>query len=1236
MKKSSLKRIGSLLVALTLALSVMPVAFATETQNEAGLMTPEEASVRNLPAFPGAEGGGKYTTGGRGGEVYRVTNLNDDGEGSLRDAVSQPNRIVVFDVSGTIYLESSLNLKQPNITVAGQTAPGDGICIADYNLVIDADNIIIRYLRIRPGDISESENDAVSARYHKFIVIDHCSTSWSTDETMSLYAVANTTVQWCVITESLTLAKHAKGRHGYGGIWGGSNVTYHHNLLASHTSRTPRYGSRTSSHPDFVDMDNNDMVNNLVYNWGFNSSYGAEEASVNVVNNYYKSGPITNADVRGRLWNPSKAGIFYFSGNVVEGFDDITKDNKKGIYQGEGVAVPVYLDEPLYESLIPMDNVDTAEVAYEKVLDTAGATLPKRDSYDAKMINDVRNGTGRSINNEDEVGGWPELLSAEPLVDTDNDGMPDEYEAKNGFDATNPSDGKSFAENGYTNLENYLNGVVENASEPHNPTVTLDIDNNSSYDRGSNIELKATAKADTSEDSSNKIEKVQFFRNDEVLGEDLTAPYSFTYENADGEIAYMSARAIDKNGEATTSEIKVININGTGSISPWNSIDIGEVEVPGSFSLENGVYTVKGSGIIGSGNEFNIALGTTKEDTLSYMYQTIDENAVLSTEIDSVSKLNNNCASGLMLRDELTKDSDFVMINYEYEKGGAGLRFAYRLNGEYTREFIKLEALPRYIKLVKDNNSVLAFHSVNGLDWNILGQTMVDFSGINYGGVVQDGNKETNEIASLAWGKFSNLTLDNYGQNSIPGVNINLSTARNSASAEQNQYYTTDEIQLSVTTDDAETLNKVEIYIDGKLYNEVQSAPYDCTISGLKTGSHYVTAIVYDEDGAKNSDTMSIAVSKLPIGWDALSVGDSKMRGAFDFSDNGDVTIYGSGYGIADVTNENYPYAFTSMNGDFTAKFKIEPQDVTEYDHFGFVVRDGVEPGDNSYAYYFQIYNGEMYYKNSTVGTKYTKIGQQKYKKIPVWLKLTKAGNKLTAEYSPDGNIWTVVGEEDTTLAENYFFGLFGSSAEDYRVSTFNISGFELLDYVASSDRYVDMQDFDWANEAVNYLTDNKIVNGVAENYFAPSDYITRAEFAKMLVGAYESEYGEATEMDEPPFIDIDSSEWYYNVISKIYYYGFITGVTDVTFEPNRGITREEMATMLSRVLKSNTIDYDILYDTVLDYSDVDSISDWARPYVEEISRLNIMQGDELNNFNPLNFANRAESAVVIYRMLSK
>lgn len=442
-----------------------------------------------IPAFAGAEGYGSVTRGGRGGKVLAVTNLNDSGPGSLRAAVEADGpRIVVFRVSGTIKLKDSLDIRNPFITIAGQTAPGDGICLRDHQLSISADDVIVRYLRVRLGDQTERDDDAVGGRFHKNIILDHVSASWSVDETMSIYHCENVTVQWCLISESLYQSHHVKGHHGFGGIWGSDYSTYHHNLIAHHSSRNPRFASG-SGHTDYR--------NNVIYNWGYNSAYGGEKTQpgsdhftstfVNMVANYYKPGPGTRkGDSRHRIVAPGSRnegadyGKWYVAENVMVGNEAVTMDNWNGGVQpshGERYLSVLKLDAP-WEAM-PIRQ-QTAEEAYESVLAQAGASLPKQDVVDRRIVEEVREETATYaggtyatdqdlvdpemksgiIDSQSDVGGWPELKSLHAPADSDGDGMPDEWETKFNLDPADAADNAADVDNdGYTNVEEYLNGT---------------------------------------------------------------------------------------------------------------------------------------------------------------------------------------------------------------------------------------------------------------------------------------------------------------------------------------------------------------------------------------------------------------------------------------------------------------------------------------------------------------------------------------------------------------------------------------------------------------------------------------------------------------------------------------------------------------------------------------------------------------------------------------------------------
>lgn len=470
--------------------------------------------AQTLPAFPGAEGHGRYTSGGRGGAVYHVTNLEDDKDnppyGSLRYCLNKSGaRTIVFDVAGTIFLDDYLNIDQGNVTIAGQTAPGEGICIAGYPVRINCSNVIMRFIRVRMGDLHlEVEDDALGGRAIKNVIVDHCSCSWSIDECVSFYGDKNFTMQWCIISESLRYSNHQKGGHGYGGIWGGPSASFHHNLLAHHSSRSPRLGHDYQ----VPEVDNVDLRNNVIYNYGaVVGAYGAEGMNANIINCYYKPGPSTKTgstrrsmimgispnDPKADNYDPNrpKWGEYFISGNWCSSRSDIyatptdsyeracSQDNwNYGIYNCISASITAAEKKAMRRSQ-PLDaglvTTHSAQNAFEKVLATAGCSLD-RDIIDERIVKETREGKATFKGNVSKVGGiidsqndlkpsgapadwsaWPSLEGGEKPKDTDQDGMPDEWEEARGLNPKYPLDRNNKHESGYTYLEVYINSLVE-------------------------------------------------------------------------------------------------------------------------------------------------------------------------------------------------------------------------------------------------------------------------------------------------------------------------------------------------------------------------------------------------------------------------------------------------------------------------------------------------------------------------------------------------------------------------------------------------------------------------------------------------------------------------------------------------------------------------------------------------------------------------------------------------------
>ena len=472
---------------------LLVVIFACAFTPNAQSGTSDKPLVKaKIPAFPGAEGGGAWTPGGRGGKVFIVTSLKDGGPGTLREAVEAKGpRMVVFRVAGIIELEKPLAISHPFITIAGQSAPGDGICVKGHTTEINTHDVVIRYMRFRRGNL-RSKDDALGGFPIGNVIVDHVSASWGLDENLSLYRfmqkqpsgpdkkmpVENLTIQWTISSEALDLNNHA-----FGGTWGGKNASFHHNLFACNTGRNPSIGFGGAF----------DFRNNVLFNWRHRTVDGGDGSSrVNIVNNYYKPGPVTLGALRYRICRAQARndkdqfpgfGKWYVEGNHVEGNPEVTANNWAGGVQYDperkikdmvipaGTEKAVRVFQPFAAAPV---QTQTAKDAYESVLAFAGASLPKRDPVDVRVIESARSGKTTTktgiVDTPADVGGWPKYQADKVPLDTDGDGIPDEWEIRYGLNPRDPADAsQSKTPGGYTYLEHYLNGT--------DPTAVVDYAN---------------------------------------------------------------------------------------------------------------------------------------------------------------------------------------------------------------------------------------------------------------------------------------------------------------------------------------------------------------------------------------------------------------------------------------------------------------------------------------------------------------------------------------------------------------------------------------------------------------------------------------------------------------------------------------------------------------------------------------------------------------------------------------
>ncbi|MGN0181768.1 MAG: hypothetical protein ACI4DP_05060 [Candidatus Ornithomonoglobus sp.] len=737
----------------------------------------EITAADNLLAFPGAEGGGKYTLGARGSSsvsVYHVTNLNDSGAGSLREAISDSGRIVVFDVGGVINLNSQLQFTKNNITVLGQTAPGDGITITGNDVLLGngVENIIIRYLRIRPTDSSGGEPDGIGGRWAHNIILDHCSVSWSVDETLTLYAGSletrpdvseNITVQYCLTSESLRMSNHFKGAHGYGGIVGGTNATYSHNLFAHHDSRSPRFDRNLKS---------TDFVNNVIYDWGnTNSLYGAEPYSynkapeystpdyvsnVNIRNNYYKYGPSTRPAYRSRLFEVTNDASQTYNGEVLKS-NLYIKDNYvygSSAATNNNTASSSYVSNKENANLLTASinmgdyeiEIESAENAYNTVLDNVGATLPRRDEIDARVVADVRNGTGRIINTDEEVGGLAGIQS-----ETRSFEIPSEWKAEHGMGSASET---ALAPSGYTWLEEYVNDWTAQQEAPSNPDITVRFpsvsDASMTYDSGKKLwtvtdkEEPITYDAVAVAKEGTEITKMELWDGTELIASYNEENSIFDEIPLEPGVHYLMSKAYNDRGERTESPVSIVYVTDN------NLTNITEIGAPlfggkGAAWENEGKTYIAGSGLINGAS-----------DSCSYMYYPVEGDFEYTVKIDDIPKYENSVLAGIMFREMLDAGSRMIMVSDTWYKYGENIVVPVRSStgGSVSFKWFKDSSgssiantssyestnypLPKYMRIARSGSTVTVSVSNNGISWtNNSRQPMtIDVSGWSSGAYI--------------------------------------------------------------------------------------------------------------------------------------------------------------------------------------------------------------------------------------------------------------------------------------------------------------------------------------------------------------------------------------------------------------------------------------------------------------------------------------------------------------------
>lgn len=1037
-----MKKIISAILAFSTVLSGIGV-FASDS-GEPSLKT---------KAFPTAEGGGMYTSGARGAfdndkniEVYHVTNLNDSGEGSFRDAVSGDNRIVVFDVSGMIELNSRVSISGDNLTILGQTAPADGICFRGNSVKVNGSNIILRYLRFRVGSKREDGSDTATqdgfeiADYCENVIMDHCSISWGTDENLSAYAVENVTVQNCIVAEALNQSIHEKGEHSYAGIWGGVNVSFHHNIIASHKSRNPKIGTSETVNMTYGYTDNQtviDMWNNVIYNWGDKAGYGAENgANVNIVNNYYKAGPATPSGKRARIFELSPgnkyrekwSGSIYADGNVIDDDSEVAKDvenaaavneenwqieKKTGVYlDTDGIEIYEKLDELGENSYIHnIEEMQSAEEAYEYVIANAGARLPKLDIVDSRIIENVVNRTapekgsngssylvddpvnGVSVGQEDlyDDRGYPLWVSEtrDEFYDSDNDGISDEWEDRMGLNKNNPTDSVLIGPDGYTYLEIFAEeGITHNAGD-----VTLTVDGTQatvSSPTGGTFDIYV---------NDRKVNTVTLASDIPVGSTLITASYDNgkltevkSSEYNGGEVAYpeVDGGNVKHFVWDTLSGMKPVTVNG-GS------------ETVGIGTADTGVSTVT-------------AVKSDKSVYSNMAYYFAPKPLCESGEI------NGDMTFVMYLNQIPTVTKNAYGLLYLYDADGNSYSFGAGSNENYEKvlynngEKLSLKDTKMITAALEDGKLKL-YRGNSPLNLSLAAEYPFNSSegGFNFHDVFPDGEENSTDI-----------DIKIITQKTNPQVEI--------VNVEENQrlgFY--ENIEVNVIPDGA-AVQQISISLNGEAVaqeevniTEEKTVSVPVKFAGIATGTLEVSCI--DANLCIATDSVNITVSADLSPWQIADIAVDENEPKTYVSVTNDYTYKINGPdGLIGGTSDEFGYVYQKFTGDNRIYYRSRMQSGKQ---FGIMLRKSLDCDSEAYFFGGEYENGELVYNMKVrdgKGAEMTSTATENLGGVNLYFIAEKVGDRLNIYKTANGSsiytVRTLLHSIDvSSLGDEYYMG---------------------------------------------------------------------------------------------------------------------------------------------------------------------------------------------------------------------